>query len=297
MKSFRYIFLILSVVLAVGCDPRKHDEAVIENLDPTRPGYVLFAESLKGVCAASGGLISALNFNEWLNAPDEQSRWKLEDEYYLYRKIREREENLWDIYDNYSSERYLLHEGLTLGEEGAVWEMQMNPTFFYAEEADEVPTITRVAEDRFELDFSYVPVNVAMNSNRPLISYLNSWGNSKRAHLSANFTIATNNSEFRSGEADNLQCIITGEGKLWDKSNNYSVDFEITEPLRIIFSNGGFFSGVATPMGKLHIFNSLGDWADVDMTGYNTIAIEYYRRGVGMNEGFYSWSGASITPR
>lgn len=297
MKCFRYILLALGVVVATGCDPRKHDDVIIDNLDPTRPGYILFAQSLKGVCAASGGLISALNFNEWLNATDERSRWELEDQFYPYRKIREREENLWDIYDSRSSERYLLHDGMSLGDEGAVWEIQRNPTFFYAEEASEVPTITRKAEDRFEIVFSYVPINIAMGSKRELFTYLNTWGNSKRAYFSALFTIATNNGAFRAGESDHLQFIITGEGELWDKDSSYSVAFEISEPLRVNFNDNGLIASNKASVGAMCITNSLGDWADVTMALYNTIVIDYHPKDGAPIRGYYDWNGTCITPR
>ena len=157
--------------------------------------------------------------------------------------------------------------------------------------------ITRKAEDRFEIVFSYVPINIAMGSKRELFTYLNTWGNSKRAYFSALFTIATNNGAFRAGESDHLQFIITGEGELWDKDSSYTVAFEISEPLRVNFNDNGLIASNKASVGAMCITNSLGEWADVTMALYNTIVIDYHPKDGAPIRGYYDWNGTCITPR
>ncbi len=285
------------VLAMASCDPREEDQQLIDGFDHTAPAYVMFMQSMKGICAASGSLVSALNFNEWLLAPDEESRWEVEDKYYNYRKIREKEENFWDIYDRSSSEQYFLSEGLTLNEEGAVWEACTHPMFFYASEDGSPPTITRLAKDRFGVAFDDVPVNVAKKPYESIFDYLNSWGYTVRANLTTELSIATNNEEYRSGDADLLQFVITGSGVLLDRTNNYRVEFEITEPLRASFGDNGLIARNKTSIGTIHIINSLGEWADVTLTLYNTIIVDYHPKESAPIRGYYDWSGTSITPR
>lgn len=285
-------------MLAMGCDPRREDQELIESLDHTAPAYVMFAQSLKGVCAASGSLVSALNFNEWLNAPDEQSRWELEDKYYTFRKIREVKENLWDIYDSASSELYFLRNGLTLSDNMAVWEARQHPTFFRSLGSDGPPTIRHIAGDRFEVVFEKTPINVRQYSHDTLFEYLHSWQRGyDSTTLSAELSVATNNAEFRAGEATLLQFVITGSGKLYDQGERYELAFEITEPLRVSFEDNGLIASNKASVGAIHITNSLGEWADVSMTLYNTIVIDYHPKDSAPVRGYYNWNGASVTPR
>lgn len=297
-RDLRYMLLLpLAAFALMSCDPIEEDQRLIESFDHTAPAYVMFVQSMKGICAASGGVVSALNFNEWLTAPTEESRLEVEDKYFTYRKIREQEENLWNIYDRSSNETYFLYEGLTLGEEGAQWELRHNPTFFYATEGNSAPTITRLAEDRFGVAFDEVPVNVEKQPYESIFSYLNSWGYTVRANLTAELSVATNNEEFRAGEAPLLQFIITGGGVLLDKTNNYRVEFEITEPLRASFADSGLIASNKACVGALRITNSLGEWLDVTLTLYNTIVIDYHPKDSTPIRGYYNWNGDSITPR
>ena len=298
MKSLRYILCVLGATLAVGCNPIEEDHYLIESFDHTAPAYVMFVQSMKGICAASGSLVSALNFNEWLIAPDEESRWELEDKYYTFRKIREVKENLWDIYDSASSELYFLRNGLTLSDNGAAWQARQHPTFFHLLDSTISPTISHIAEDKFEVVFENVPIVVGLYPYDTLFKYLHSWHrNYDTATLTAELSVATNNAEFRAGEAPLLQFVITGTGKLYDQNQGYEVAFEITEPLRVSFEDNGMIASNKASVGTMHITNSLGEWADVSMTLYNTIVIDYHHKDSEPVRGYYNWNGASVTPR
>lgn len=298
MKSLRYILCVLGATLAVGCNPIEEDHYLIEGFDHTAPAYVMFVQSMKGICAASGSLVSALNFNEWLNAPDEESRLDVEDRYYTYYKLREREENLWNIYAENYSEQYFLRNGLTLNEEGAVWEARQHPTFFHLLDSTISPTISHIADDKFEVVFENVPIAVGLYPYDTLFKYLHSWQrNYDTATLSAELSVATNNAEFRAGDAPLLQFVITGSGRLYDQNQGYEVAFEITEPLRVSFEDNGLIASNKASVGTMHITNSLGEWADVSMTPYNTIVIDYHPKDSAPVRGYYNWNGASVTPR
>lgn len=285
-------------MLAVAsCDPIEEDSHLIESFDHTAPAYVMFAQSIKGVCAASGSLVSALNFNEWLTAPDTESRWEVEDRYYTYHKIRQTQENLWDIYDNYNSEQYFLCEGQTLDQEGAVWELRKNPRFFYASEAHGTTTVEHLGEGVYEICFHGAPICIASRPYESLYSYLHNWGNSTRARLSATLTIATNNAEFRSGESPLLHFVIEGSGELYDDTNRYEVQFDIEQPLHLSFEESGLLATNSTGMGAMSITNSLSESVDVTISSYNATVVDYRHDSGNTYRGYYDWNGASITPR
>lgn len=299
MKSLRNMTLLPLVALAlVGCDPAKEDRLLIEELDHTAPAYVMFAQSMKAISAASGSVIGALNFNEWLTAADEESRLVVEDKYYTYDKIREREENLWDIYTSSSSERYFLREGLPLSSEGAVWEARKHPLFFRTTESVAAPTISRLAEESFGVAFDGVPTVVWLYSHDTLYEYLRSWDReSYTAALTTNLEIATNNLEFRAGDSPNLNLTVSGEGSLYDYGEGFVVEFEITDPLRLCFTDDGMIAGNRAIVGAMRVSNNLGEWAEVTMTPYNAVVVNFHPKEGGDFVGYYDVMGNSITPK
>lgn len=299
MKSLRYAILAFVGFALVGCDPAKDDEFIIEEFDHTAPAYVMFAQSMKGICAASGSLVGALNFNEWLNAAaDTEEQWEVEDKYYPYSKIREREENLWDIYDSAHSELYFLREGKTLSEEGAVWEARQHPKFWVQQE-HHTPLISRIAEDCFEVAFGGESIDAGFYPYYSLYENLHSWRYyyDDLAKLTTTLSVATNNTEFRTSELSHLLFTITGSGSLRDHYEGYEVTFEITEPLQLGFMDNGLFATNVAGAGSMRVSNSLGEWADVTMTPYNAIVIDFHPKDSTPVRGYYNWNGESITPR
>ncbi len=291
------LLTMATALLLVGCDPIVNDKDLIGSFDPTEPGLVLFEQSLKAVCAASGGLVDALKLNAYLNAPDEESRLAVEDRYYPYRKVREREDNQWYIFDQSTEEIYYFHEGLTLNEDGAEWTVRSNPTFFGRSTPS--PTISKISADKFELSLRGVPISIDLYTPNDLYDYLYWWSAERGgAKLSAELQIATNDTEFRSGKAERLQFVITGEGRLSDTTCDYFVHFEIDEPLHLIFDDvSGMITKNVPCVGTMTIQNSHSSSVDAQMTPYNAIVINYHSKEEGYFVGYYNLLGENISPK
>lgn len=288
--------MIAATVLLAGCNgTMEEDTLLISNFDHTEPGLVLFEQSMKAVCAISGGLVSALNLNAHITAPDEASRLAIEDKYYPYRKVREWDNNLWCIFDQSSQEMYHLHEGLTLDEEGAVWTLITHPKFF--RNSNPAAVISRTEEDIFDVTLSRVAVDISISKPNDLYDYLRRWGNYQHAIATANLSIATNNSLFRRGEASQLQFTISGEGTLYDATCDYYLFFEV-ESLSIIFDEvSGLILKNSPYVGSVKISNSQSAIVVAQMTPYNTIAIEYSTPEEGTFVGYYDLTGRNISPK
>ena len=292
----RLAYLVMSVVLLVGCNGTMEDDSyLISNFDPTEPGLILFEQSMKAVCAISGGMVSALNLNAHITAPDEASRLAIEDKYYPYRKVREWEDNQWCIFDQSTREVYHLHEGLTLDEEGAVWTLLTHPKFF--PQSNPSAVISRTEEDTFEVTLNRVPIEISMSKPNDLYDYLQRWGNHQRATATVTLSIATNNSLFRSGEASQLVFNISGEGTLYDPAERYSLNFEV-ESLSVVFDDeSGLIMKNSPYVGTINISNSQSATVTAQMTPYNTIVIKYQTKAEGENIGYYDLTGRNISPQ
>ena len=293
MKRLAYLMIAVAVLLA-GCGTESDDTYLISTFDPTEPGLVLFEQSMKAVCAISGGLVGALNLNTHITAPDEATRLAIEDKYYPYRKVREWEDNQWCVFDQSSKEVYHLHEGLTLDEEGAVWTILSHPKFF--RNSNPCAVIMRTEEDNFDVTLDRVSVDITMTKPYDLFDYLHWWSNNQKATTIANLSIATNNTLFRRGEASQLQFTISGEGSLYDRSRDYTVTFEV-DNLSIIFDDvSGMIMKNSPYVGTINIRNSLSASVEVQITPYNTIVIKYHTPKDGDYVGYYDLTGRNITP-
>ncbi|MBO7300759.1 MAG: hypothetical protein J6U53_05075 [Tidjanibacter sp.] len=301
MKKFQYIFAVALSLTMVGCYDDSGDEWLIESLDPTASGMILFEQSTKALVGASGMLIQALNLNEYILAPDEESRLALEDRYYPYRKVREKEDNLWYIYDDEEQEIYHFNEGLLLGEEGAEWEVVENPMFLYkGTQSEHRPLIQRIGEDCYRVqmrgcEVPYYPLKVG-----DFDYYLRAWRTfvATKTQVELDVTITTNNTAFRKGEAEALVFTMVGGGKISDDQNNYGdgyvVDFRIADPVTLTFGDNAVIADDCTGVGKLKISN---DTVEVTATmSHNAIAIRLFASTSAIT-GYYDWTGACITPQ
>lgn len=159
------------------------------------------------------------------------------------------------------------------------------------------PTIARTSEDCFDLHFNKVPISIRITPQSSTYSYLQSRSADGEAWLSADLSFVTNNEEFRSGDADLLRCVTTGSVALYDWRGDYVLTVEITEPLRVGFSDGGYITNQSAAVGALSISNTLGDMVDVTMSLYNTIILDYCPNSGGRLVGYYDWNGRNISPR
>ena len=290
--------MALSLVF-VGCYDNSGDEALINSLDPTASGMILFEQSTKALASASGMLIQALNLNEYILAPDEESRLALEDRYYPYRKVREKEDSVWYIYNEKEQEIYNLKDGLLLHEEGAEWEVAENPMFLYKNTIH--PTIQRIGEDSYRVQLSGSLVPFYSLKVGDFDYYLRAWRtfSATKTRVVLDVMIATNNTAFRKGEAEVLVLTMEGSGAISDattaESDAYTVRFATSEPVTLLFGDNAVIAEDCTGTGKMQISNGT---VEVTATmSHNAIAIHLTDPATTSATGYYDWTGACITPR
>ena len=290
--------LLASALVLVGCEFDDRQDESLRPSDPTAPAMVLFEQSTKALTAASGALIQALNLNEYLLAPDEESRLALEDRYYPYRKVREKSENVWHIYDDSYKEIYRLKDGECLTEADAKWEIISNPMFFDKDnDTKSVATIERTLEDQYKVVFEQTIVPFYPLKTNDFDTYLRSWGwqVASRMEVTIDLTIQTNNTAFRNGEEEQLVFTISGRGKIVDGylsyPEDYAVEFKITEPVTLTFGDNAVITKDCAGSGAMTVTNGQ---IDVEaMMDRNVIAITLTTKGTPQKHysGYYDWTG------
>ncbi len=301
MKNLHYIALAFMVLLA-GCeDPIEGDKNLIDGFDHTAPAYVMMTHSMKVLAAASGTLIHACNLNEWLSAENEEARLAVEDKYYPYLKVREVEENLWNIYSYDYTESYYLNGGLLLNEVGAEWEVRHDPIFTNVGHTSSTPitkpTITCVDKDSFEVTFSGMTIYFGRDPQVGLYDYLTRWGGGYGEQADVTLLVQTNNSAFRKGEESVLKFVISGEGKIHNHSE-YGVRFTIQEPIEMSFGTDGNMLEGSVGVGVLRVTNSVNmESVTATFSPYNAIILNYKHKSGENFVGYYDWTGNILTPR
>lgn len=290
--------LLASALVLVGCEFDDRQDDALRPHDSTAPAMILFEQSTKALTAASGALIQALNLNEYIIALDDDSRLALEDRYYPYRKVREKEENVWHIYDDSYKEIYRLQEGKCLTEDGAEWEIISNPMFFNIDnETNCVATIEHTLGDKYEVKFEQSIVPFYPLKINDFDTYLRSWGwqVASKMKVTIDLTIQTNNTAFRNGEEEQLVFTMTGRGKIVDgylkNPENYAVEFEITEPVTLTFGDNAVITTDCAGSGAMTVTNGQIDVKA--MMDRNVIAITLTTKGTPQKHysGYYDWTG------
>lgn len=292
------LFALLATALLVGCETHDKDAEFLESIDPTAPAYTIFYQGFGGVTSACGALVAALNFDEYLAAPDETTRYEVEDRYYTDQKVREIEPSYWRIHSQRWSwdERYKLLNDLLLCQEGARWEIVGSPQFFGPTLYEESAFVECLGVDKHTIQTNDVGVWVTDNYRN---DYYSRYQVSPNALLTGTFTIESNNSYYRKGPVPELILTVEGSGWVKDASNkNYAIKVEITEPLRITVDVNGHRKAGTT--GKMHLTLTTPDGThesvDVTMSPMNAIVVDY-TTGDATLCGYYDWSGQSISPR
>lgn len=306
-RSLQYIAL-LSALLLAGCeDPIENDKALIESFDPTAPAHVMMSHSMKAIAAASGALVQACNFNEWLTAEGEEARLAVEDKYYTYLKVREMEDHLWNIYSQYYTESYFLKGGLNLNQEGAVWQIRQCPRFIFphlqysdnstSNTTTSTPTITRVEEDCFEVTFNNAAVYFGgATTSRGLYSYLSDWSSYNDNEVDLRLTITTNDGAFRRGEEEVLTFSIRGNGTI--TARDYTLRFSTGEPIVMSFGTNAMILQDTVGVGVVDVMNTLNsERVSATFSPYNAIVVEYTPKGSAPVIGYYDWAGNRLSPR
>lgn len=303
MKKLRYIFAVALSLALVGCYDDSGDEGFVGSFDPTASGMILFEQSTKAMACASGMLIQALNLTNYILAPDEESRLVLEDRYYPYRKVREKEENVWHIYDSSEQEIYHITEGLLLNEEGAEWEVWESPMFLYKGTLESNrPLIQCVGEDRYRVQLRGCTVPYYSLKVGDLDYYLRAWrtNSATKTRVVLDVTITTNNTAFRNGEAEVLMFTMEGGGTISDANTTagegYVVKFATTDPVTLTFGDNAVIATDCAGTGGMQISNGT---VDVTATmSHNAIAIRLTDPATTTTAmGYYDWTGSCITPR
>lgn len=303
MRKFRYIFALALSLSIVGCDNDNGDEWLTDSFDPTAPAMVLFQHSARAIVGASGLLVEALNLNEYILSPDEESRLALEDELYPYDKVREREGDLWAIYNQSAEDLYYLTDGEPLSEVGALWEMRKSRRFFYERAENKVaPTIESLGGDTYKvtMDECMMPFFTLQYDLTYYLRAWSSWAPSKTA-VTLDLTIRTNNSAFRRGEAEELTFTISGSGKCRNgdmyvsSGNYYCVTFDIVEPVTFTFLTDAVMKSDCVGTGVMEIINDIID-VEATMSPLNVIAISITGGDSPKHKGYYDWTGANIRP-
>lgn len=298
MKKLRYIILASAILLASCEDPVENDKALIDSFDHTGPAYVMMSHGMKAIAAASGTLIYACNFNEWLSAEGEEAKLAIEDELFPYLKIREVEENIWNLYTQNYTETYKT-DGQTLNKIGAKWYVPSLPQYFVDNEIETENsykvTISCIGNDRYEVAINNKGVRYG-NISSSLYNYLSFWNTTRTATVATTLTIQTNYQAFRDGEEKNLNLTISGSGSV--SNYEYGITFSIDEPIEMCFGTDGNMAKGTIGVGVVTMKNTVTlESVRVTLSHYNTIYLEYKHSGGGTIAGYYDWAGNILTPR
>lgn len=279
---------VAAFALASCTSIEEQDSDFVNSLDETKPALVVFAQSINTISHSTGALVAALNFNEYLNAPEE-TKEIVEDEYYKYMKIRHSGE-LWRIYNERWNEKYRLNNSLSLSDEGAEWDIISSPYFFGNEEQDKAISVERVDKDIFVIRLTKAKI--------PVFAQWYNLGERCNAIIDAELRVATNDTEQRAIGKSEFTYNVSGSGRFYDSEyETYSVHFTINTPIEITHRNDGAF--IPPCVGDMDITVSQGQYSEyvsATMSPYNAIMLQYKTMGETYT-GYYNWSLNNISPR
>lgn len=295
MKKFLTFTMILLVAAAsVACDPTRKDKDIIDSMDPMEPAIVALSQAIKTICHTNGSLVTALNFNEYFEAPEDMKEEIRANYYFSGKDIYYQEEmSAWVVlYDGL--EIYRNFGGKGLSEAGAEWCVLQHDKFFSTPTKES--TTNLILRTTSTNNFTVTATDLKISLGRPyggLSSYI-AWG--QRDGFSAvvtegNYTVRTIGSSPLQVEEE-FAIEIEGEGLFWDATGAYySVEWEILDPLCLdVYVDGVIRSNITGKLAMvIRTSPTTSEYIEAEMRENGTICLSYEAGDKHFSDVVYIW--------